>query len=116
MQYLPSDSFPKESVNVRCHTSVVGVHLRRRRRRHAAQGNLQRRNYYLGTPFFHFPITHFHKNSSSPPIINNLLFLFVKNAGLETGMNRYKTETEKNWKPVLTSKPKPKRIEYRYYN
>jgi len=53
-----------------------------------------------------------------PPLIENLLFPSVKNAGLETETkNKIKTETEKNSKPVLISKPKPeKKIGYRYYN
>jgi len=34
----------------------------------------------------------------------------------ETGIKRYKTETEKKWKPVLTSKPKLEKIGHRYYN
>jgi len=31
-------------------------------------------------------------------------------------INRFKTETKKNWIPVFKSKPKQEKIRYRYYN
>lgn len=34
---------------------------------------------------------------------------------MESGIN-FKTETGKNWTPVLTSKPKQEKIGYRYYS
>jgi len=73
-------------------------------------------------PFFSVSFNSLSQNTFKSPLIYNLVFLSIKSAGLETGINRYKTETENNiktdtennWKPVLTSKSKPEKIGYRY--